>query len=115
MATRQYPTVDDDPSTRDRAFDEKRNFIRMKVDTMVTYTYFKKSERYDGKCINLSGAGMLLETDKKLKSGDKLQLTVPTDSEEFSSLNAIVEVIRVHALPDQHKFEVGLVIKQIKS
>lgn len=98
----------------DRPFDEKRNFIRMKMDTMITYTYTNKTERYDGKCINLSGAGMLLQTDKKLKIGDKLQLTVPTDSEEYSSLNASVEVMRVSALPDQHKFEVGVVIKQIK-
>jgi len=99
----------------DRSYDEKRNFIRMKVDTMITYTYHNKTDRYDGKCVDLSGAGMLIETDKKLKIGDRLQLTVPTDSEEFSSLNASVEVMRVHPMPDQHKFKIGVVIKQIRS
>ena len=114
MDTRDFQQTKHNNSSVERSFDEKRNFIRMRMDTMITYTYRNKTERYDGRCINLSGAGMLLQTDKKLKIGDNLQLTVPTDSADYSSLSASVEVMRVSAMPDQHKFEVGVVIKQIK-
>ncbi|MBL4867650.1 MAG: PilZ domain-containing protein [Pseudomonadales bacterium] len=114
MDTRDFQHSKDNVTLADRTFDEKRNFIRMRMDTMITYTYLNKTERYDGRCINLSGAGMLLQTDKKLKVGDKLELIVPSDTAEFSSLNASAEVMRVSALPDQHKFEVGVIIKRIR-
>ena len=97
-----------------RAFTEKRNFIRMKIDTMITFTITGGGERYEGKCKNLSGNGMLLETEKKLKTGDNLCITVPSENSEFANLNATAEVLRVIPYPDQHKFEIGVVIKQIK-
>lgn len=98
-----------------RAFNEKRNFIRMKIDTMITFSIVGGSERYEGKCKNLSGNGMLIETEKKLKLGDNVSIVVPSENSEFANLNATAEVLRVIPFPDQHKFEIGLVIKQIKT
>ncbi len=99
----------------ERAYDEKRSFIRMKIDTMVTFTVDGGSERYNGRCKNISGAGMLLETEKKLALGTRLYLTVPSENSELNNLNAQVEVIRIISHPDQHKFEIGVVIKKIHS
>ena len=97
----------------ERSYEEKRNFIRMKVDTMVSFTRSGSKERYEGRCRNLSGAGMLLETDKKLKLGDRLRVTVPSEGPDFSPLDAMVEVVRVDAIPNLHKFLVGVVIRKM--
>lgn len=94
-------------------YEEKRNFIRMKVDTMVTFTRADGKERYEGRCRNLSGAGMLLETKKKLEVGDRLKVTIPSEGPNFSPLEAIVEVIRVTPEPNLHMFRMGVVIRQI--
>ncbi len=95
---------------------EKRSFIRLKIDTMVTFTITGgSSERYQGRCKNISGAGLLIETEKKLKVGTRISVTVPSENSEFSNLNTTAEVIRCNALRDQHKFEIGLVIKQVNS
>ena len=97
----------------ERSYDEKRNFIRMKVDTMVTFTRADGKERYEGRCRNLSGAGMLLETQKKLEIGERIRVTIPSEDPDFAPLEAIVEVVRVIPQPDLHKFRLGVVIRQI--
>lgn len=99
--------------TEQRIYDEKRNFIRMKVDTIVSFTRAESKERYEGRCRNLSGAGMLMETDKKLVVGDRLKVTVPSEGPSFTPLDATVEVVRVDPIPSLHKFMAGLVIRQI--
>lgn len=98
-----------------RQYDEKRNFIRMKIDTGITFTKIDGRERYEARCRNLSGTGMLLETEKKLTLGDRLRVTVPSEGPNFLPLDAIVEVVRVDALPSMHKFMIGVVIRQIDS
>ncbi|MGC1509561.1 PilZ domain-containing protein [Ketobacter sp. MCCC 1A13808] len=97
----------------ERSYEEKRGFIRMKVDTMVTFTKLNGKERYEGRCRNLSGAGMLLETEKKLMMGDRLKVTIPSEGPDFTPLDAVVEVVRVTPLPNLHFFRLGVVIKQI--
>lgn len=97
----------------ERSYEEKRNFIRMKVDTMVTFTKSDGKERYEGRCRNLSGAGMLLETRKKLEMGDRVRVTIPSEGPDFAPLEAIVEVVRVIPQPDLHLFRLGVVIRQI--
>lgn len=102
-------------SVIDQLYDEKRNFIRMKVDTVVSFTRIDGKERYEGRCRNLSGAGMLLETDKKLSLGERLKVTVPSEGPNFAPLDAVVEVVRVDPIPSLHKFMLGLAIRQINS
>jgi len=97
----------------ERNYEEKRSYIRMKVDTAIYFTVAGSNERYEGRCKDLSGAGMLIESAKKLQLTQRLNVSVPAQGPDFQSLNALVEVIRVRPFPDQHKFEYGLVIKKI--
>ncbi|PCJ41950.1 MAG: hypothetical protein COA99_08595 [Moraxellaceae bacterium] len=97
----------------EQSYAEKRNFIRMRVDTAVSFVRMGKPERHEGRCRNLSGAGMLLETDKKLTLGDRLTVTVPAEGPNFTPLDATAEVVRVESIPDMHKFRYGLVIRNI--
>lgn len=100
-------------SWTERTYEEKRNFIRMKIDTMVSFQRADSKERYEGRCCNLSGAGMLLETDKKLKIGDRLKVTIPSEGPDYEPLDASVEVVRVDAIPNLHKFMIGVVIRKM--
>ena len=97
----------------ERTYEEKRDFIRMRVDTMVSFQRADSKERYEARCCNLSGAGMLLETDKKLNLGDRLRVTVPSEGPDFAPLDASVEVVRVDPIPNLHKFMVGVVIRKL--
>ena len=99
----------------EQSYAEKRNFIRMRVDTIVSFIRAGKSERHEGRCRNLSGAGMLLESDKKLTLGERLIVTVPAEGPNFTPLDASAEVVRVEPIPELHKFRYGLVIRNIDS
>ena len=97
----------------DRSYMQKRDFIRIKVNTPVTFTVGEKSERYEGYCRDLSGAGMLLETEKKIAAGNQLNVVIPSERPDFSHLYAKVEVIRVDYNNDFHTYCAGVSIKNI--
>lgn len=97
-----------------RSFEEKRSFIRMKMDAMVSFSIEGKQGRYEGRCKNISGAGVLLESAKKLPIGTRIQVIIPSESRDLDNLNATVEIMRVIAHPDQHKYELGGAIIQIR-
>ena len=101
-------------SWSDRAYNEKRSFIRMRIDADISFTIENQSETYSGRCKNISGAGILIETEKKVDTGTKLEVTVPSESPDIDNLDAIVEVMRVEAQPEKHLFILGTVIKKIK-
>lgn len=100
-------------SLNDRSYQEKRDFIRMRIDADINFLIEGKTERYSGRCKNISGAGILIETDKKLEVGTVLEVVVPSESTEIDNLEASVEVIRVEAQPNSHSFLLGTVIKKI--
>lgn len=65
-------------------YSEKRDFIRMKLDTPVTI-------RCQGReslalCRDLSASGLLLEAQSDLAPGDRLQVSIPSTHETLSGL-----------------------------
>jgi PilZ domain len=110
-AKTQGSTVENIGTESRLSYQEKRHFIRMKVDTAISYMIEGRSELFDGRCLNLSGAGLLMETAKKINAGTKLRIQIPTEQMEHR-LEVSAEVIRTLALPDQHKFEIGVAIRQ---
>ena len=94
----------------DRSFDEKRNFIRMKINTPVTMHYAGKD--YAGLCKDLSGAGMQIETDETFAVGQTLEVTIEQKGGAHVPFKATVEVTRIeNSTPD--KQVVGLTIREI--
>ena len=94
----------------ERAFSEKRDFIRMKINTPVIIHYEDKS--FSAICKNLSGAGMQLETEAALNPGDELRVTIEQKHENGTPFDAIVEVTRVE--PDRPGLHlIGLEIKEL--
>jgi c-di-GMP-binding flagellar brake protein YcgR len=94
-------------SQSDRSFDEKRDFIRMRLDTDVILRH--TGGETQAKCIDLSSTGMQLEADTALQIGEKVTVLIRSTHEELKGLEAHAEVIRADHT-ELGKQLVGLVI-----
>lgn len=93
----------------DNANDEKRSFIRLKINTEVEVN--NQGTIVKGICKDLSGSGMLLSTEAEFDLGSEIAVSIPQDGLHLP-FNATAEVTRL-----QHKegslFTWGLTIKEI--
>ncbi len=95
-------------------YDEKRNFIRMRLDAIIHFTVAGQTHPYEGKCKNISGTGLLIETNASFEPGTQLNIVIPSESTEIDDLNAIAEVLRVKTLGAK-QFELATEMKEIKA
>ena len=98
-------------SSIDRSFSEKRNFIRMKVNSEVSLQSQGKS--CTGKCKDISGSGMRVETSEAFSVGEEVQVAINQKGENHLPFHAIAEVSRVDCIDDDH-FSIGLSIIEIQ-
>jgi len=83
-----------------RDFEEKRNFIRMKVDTPVTIHVDSGDSQYQGICRDLSGGGLLVELPAALPVGTVAEVSIKSHHGHSPMLQARAVVTRVEAQPD---------------
>ncbi len=95
----------------DKNHDEKRDFIRMKIDSEVIVWHDGKE--YQATCKDLSGSGMLLETNTAFPLGESLDVLIQQKGSNHDPFNATAEVSRVDA-DAEGAYTVGLSIKQIR-
>lgn len=94
----------------ERNFDEKREFIRMKVDTPVLITLLDGSNTVvKGKCKDLSGAGMLLDAEAALEIGVSVSMAISSGRSPFEATG---EVARCTPNADG-SFKLGLKVNEI--
>ena len=74
------------------SYEEKRNFIRMRVETPLTLTLDDRT--ITCVCVDLSGTGMCLETQDKLNIGDEGVAFLPSYQNKFAPLNACIRINR---------------------
>ena len=99
--------------TYDRDYSEKRDFIRMQVNTpaqILIETDDKPS--YKGTCNDLSGGGMSITINQMLTLKSTVTVTITSDHSQCSVLKAHCCVTRVEALDDGN-YSVGLKTKEI--
>lgn len=94
-------------SGQPRDYDEKRDFIRMTVDCDVSYRLIDKDMAGEGRARNLSGRGVLFQTDHLLAPGSILELSIRPQSASIAPLNARVEVVRVEEIDAGRLYEIG--------
>lgn len=82
-----------------RDYQEKRNFIRMRVDTPVTISLKAGDNTHGGICRDLSGGGMLVELDTALPVGTTVEVNIASNHGHNPMLKAQAEVTRVVAQP----------------
>ncbi|WP_217477124.1 PilZ domain-containing protein [Stutzerimonas stutzeri] len=91
----------------DRDYSEKRDFIRMQIETAITLT--QGSQRYDAVCLDLSSTGMQVLAATNLQMGDKVSVHIPSEHNELKGLDAETEVVRVGTHEDGRQ-SLGLAI-----
>lgn len=98
-------------SSIDKNYNEKRDFIRMRINSQVAIRH--NGNNYQAVCKDLSGAGMLIETEQAFKTGDQLEVKIEPKGENHLPFNATAEVQRVE-VGDNGLLTVGLAITEIQ-
>lgn len=94
----------------DKSFSEKRDFIRMQINSPVNI-HFNDSV-IEGICKDLSGTGMQIETHREFAKGDEFKVCIASRGENYPQFNAIVSVLRIRSI-DEQRWSVGVSIKEI--
>jgi len=80
-------------STSDRSYSEKRDFIRMNVDSQAILKVGDQS--FEARCVDLSSTGFQIEAATALSVGDRVTVIIPSSHPELKGLEADAEVLRV--------------------
>jgi hypothetical protein len=75
-----------------RAYSEKRNFIRMKINTPVQLKV--GAETFVARCKDLSGSGILLQSERELAPGTMVEIHIDQEGENRLPFRATGEVVR---------------------
>ena len=98
-------------SLLDREYSEKRDFIRMKVNTPVQ-VIVQDDRIIEGVCHDLSGGGMLLTIREELALGQELVVIVDSKHGHSPMLHALCNVARLESGP-RNTFLLGLEIQEL--
>ncbi len=98
-----------------RDYQEKRNFIRMRVDTPVSIDVKNGDETLSGKCHDLSGGGLQVELGTVLPVGTEVEVSIASSHGHNPMLHANAIVTRVVSQPESESQPclLGLEIKEM--
>ncbi|MDH5325198.1 MAG: PilZ domain-containing protein [Gammaproteobacteria bacterium] len=82
-------------------YSEKRDYFRINTDAELTYRQTGQSETHQGRCINLSGAGVLFSAHTDYAPGTILDINLTPEKILVAPFNAIIEVLRTEAADDE--------------
>jgi len=74
---------------------DQRGFLRMGIESELTFQISGKNETYTGKTKDLSATGICFNTDQVVAEGDVLQISVKPGTDITPPLEAMLTVIRV--------------------
>jgi hypothetical protein len=80
-------------SRTDRDYEEKRDYIRMRVEADVSLIH--AGQVIPAICIDLSSSGMQVQAPRSFKIGDRLSVRIDSDHPALSGLEADTEVVWV--------------------
>lgn len=96
-----------------RNYNEKRDFIRMKVDTEITLTLVDSKEQFTAICRDLSGKGMLIEVEQAVAEGSICDTCLPSNNDAFPGLDAQIKVLRCSPNESGEGYQLGVEILEI--
>ena len=94
-----------------RNYDEKRNFIRMTMNSNATLTQ-ESGVSITVKCRDLSATGMLVHSNESLTVGASVEINIPSPKEQFPTKVAKGKVLRCDEV-SPGAFELGVSIESI--
>ncbi|MEY4590336.1 MAG: hypothetical protein RL497_2412 [Pseudomonadota bacterium] len=92
-----------------RSYQEKRSFIRMKLDCPAQITV--ANEDFGGICSNLSGGGMLLVLENPVDVGSECVVRIASHFGHGPMLKARAKINRSHA--QEGRYHAGLSIIEL--
>jgi c-di-GMP-binding flagellar brake protein YcgR len=96
-------------------YEEKRGFVRMRIDTLVTYTIKGKSgQTYHGTSQDLSATGLYMTTENAVEVGDEIELVMNSSNQLLPPFVAEGKVVRCIADKKEMNFHVSLELSDIK-
>ncbi len=96
----------------EKAYSEKRDFIRMKISAPLNATLSLENNSIEGRCRDLSGGGMQVETDQLLEIGTEVEVEVSSGHGHAPTLKAKARVVRT-AAGEMNGYSLGLEITQM--
>ena len=93
-------------------FAEKRDFMRMPIDCLLTFSKRGGKKSLQGHVVNLSSKGILFTAVKQFKEGDKLDIILTPTNSATSPMEAAVVVNR--AIFNDSVYELACEIEEIK-
>ncbi len=97
-------------SSADQSYSEKRDFIRMRINSQVDINHDGK--QYQGICKDLSATGMLIDSSHAFELGSELKVSIAQKGDNRLPFNAIAEVSRIQ-VGEANRYIVALTIKEI--
>lgn len=95
-------------------YDEKRRFARAEAACRISYRLAGDESRFDGGCLNISGAGILFRGVAPLEVGKAAELRIVPESGITPPLTAYIEVVRCEQAGNGY-YRIAGEIKGIKS
>lgn len=92
---------------------EKRDFIRMHVDTEIELVEDGTERRLRGRCVDLSATGMSVEVSEPLADGARVHTSLPSHNPDFPPFDTYASVLRSEELGANH-WRLGLRIEEVK-
>jgi len=86
-----------------RNYEEKRNFIRMKVETPISIRCEALDTELTGVCRDLSGGGLSVELDATLPLAAEVEICISSQHGHSPILKARAKVNRVSSKPGSQK------------
>ncbi len=78
-----------------REYLEKRDFIRMRIDSPVDVLIAGETGAVQGICRDLSGGGMLIEVESRLAANTEVEVTLASSHGHAPILRANATVVRI--------------------
>ncbi|MBU2885956.1 PilZ domain-containing protein [Gilvimarinus agarilyticus] len=98
-------------SLTNKTFEEKRDFIRMKIEAPLEATLSSDTGQHSGECRELSGGGVQLMLDTALPEQSEWELNMASSHGHNPQLRAVVKVVRV--IPEGELYATGLQIMDV--
>ena len=76
---------------------DQRGFLRMGIESELTFQISGNNETYSGKTKDLSATGICFNTEQAVTEGDMLQISVKPGTDITPPLDVMITVIRVTA------------------
>ena len=91
---------------------EKRDFMRMPIDCVLSFKVQGQDENYTGNVVNLSSKGILFTSKNEFSEGDKLDIVLTPSNALTPPMEATTTVSRVTDTGEV--FEIACEIDEIR-